>query len=414
MNPGQHGGSPSVGEPWTLTARWVFPADRPPLADGVVTIQGDKLVAVEPRGARTADVNLGNAAILPGLVNAHTHLDLSGAAGGSPPTDDFSRWLRQVVSFRVARSEEQVQADIRAGLAQCLRHGITLLGDIASGGTSWATLTQASIRAVVFYELLGLPFERARAAAAAAILWLDGHDATPTCRAGLSPHAPYSVSAVLFATAADLARRRKLALAVHLAESRDELALLGPDHRGPFVDFLKELGVWEPRELVASPEMVFDLCAPARPRLFVHGNYLTPPRQGRLRSRYSSLVYCPRTHAAFGHPPHPFREFLKRGMRVVLGTDSLASNPDLDILAEARFVAARHPDLPGETLLRMITLDGAIALGWGEVTGSLTQGKSADLVVLPLPDREDKECHRMIFDSPLPVQRVMFRGQWLN
>ena len=105
---------------------------------------------------------------------------------------------------------------------------------------------------------------------------------------------------------------------------------------------------------------------------------------------------------------------MKRGVRVVLGTDSLASNPDLDILSEARFVAARHPDLPGETLLRMITLDGAIALGWGDVAGSLTPGKSADLVVLPLPDREDKECHLGIFDSPLPVQRVMFRGQWLN
>ncbi|MCI0681559.1 MAG: amidohydrolase family protein [Gemmataceae bacterium] len=398
--------------PWTMTARWIFPADQPPLAGGVVTIGDDKIVAVEPADSRKADVDLGNAAILPGLVNAHTHLDLSGAAGACPPTNDFTQWLRQVIRFRGGRSLEEVEADIRAGLAECLSHGATLLGDVAASGSSWNALARESIRAIVFYELLGLPYERALASTAAAIFWLDEHEATPTCRAGLSPHAPYSVSAALLATAADLARRRKLPLAVHLAESPDELSLLGPDHRGPFVDFLKELGVWEPGELVASPEMVFDLCAPARPRLFVHGNYLTPPRRGRARSRHSSLVYCPRTHAAFGHPPHPFREFLKRGVRVVLGTDSLASNPDLDILAEARFVAARHPDLPGETLLRMITLDGAIALGWGDVTGSLTPGKSADLVALPLPEREEEDPYRLVFDSELAVQRVCFRGNW--
>jgi cytosine/adenosine deaminase-related metal-dependent hydrolase len=407
----QHG-APSSGSPWTLTARWVFPADGPPLANGVVTIQGDTIAAVEPAEARGAEVNLGNAAFLPGLVNAHTHLDLSGAGGACPPTTDFTRWLRQVIAFRVGRSAEQVQTDIRAGLTQCVRHGVTLVGDIAAGGSSWTALTQASIRAVVFHELLGLSYERALAAMADAILWLDEHAVTPTCRAGLSPHAPYSVSAALFATAADLARRRKLPLAVHLAETEDELSLLAPDHRGPFVDFLKELGVWEPRELVASPEMVFDLCAPAKPRLFVHGNHLTPLRRGRVRSRHSSLVYCPRTHAAFGHPRHPFREFLKRGMRIVLGTDSLASNPDLDILAEARFVAAHHPDLPGETLLRMITLDSAIALGWGEVTGSLTPGKSADVVVLGLPDQEEQDPYRLVFDSASPVQRVCFRGTW--
>src|SRR5439155_6487571 len=98
----------------------------------------------------------------------------------------------------------------------------------------------------------------------------------------------------------------------------------------------------------------------------------------------ASVVYCPRTHAAFGHAPHPFREFLARGVRVALGTDGLSSNPDLDILAEARFLHRKHPDLPGATLLRMLTLFGAEALGWAGETGSLEPGKAADLVVLPL------------------------------
>src|SRR5205085_8085675 len=109
--------------------------------------------------------------------------------------------------------------------------------------------------------------------------------------------------------------------------------------------------------------------------LLIHANYL---RTETPIDERATIVYCPRTHAAFGHPPHPFREFLARGVRVALGTDSLASNPDLDLLAEARFVHARHPDVPGATLLRMATLNGAEALSFADVTGSLIPGKSAD------------------------------------
>ena len=148
--------------------------------------------------------------------------------------------------------------------------------------------------------------------------------------------------------------------------------------------------------------------AGARTRqLFVHGNYLA--RDTAIRPR-DTLVYCPRTHAAFGHAPHPFRHFLARGVRIALGTDSLASNPDLDLLAEARFLHRLHPDLPGDELLRLATLSGAEALGWADQTGSLEVGKSADLVVLPLPEREDADPHSLLFASTLPVRPVLFRG----
>jgi cytosine/adenosine deaminase-related metal-dependent hydrolase len=126
----------------------------------------------------------------------------------------------------------------------------------------------------------------------------------------------------------------------------------------------------------------------------------------------ATIVYCPRTHAAFGHPPHPFRDFLKRGIRVALGTDSLASNPDLNILAEARFVHERHPDVDAAALLRMITLSGAEALGWQEQTGSLSPGKSADLAIVPLPERDSADAHHLVLESELPVTSTLFRGQW--
>src|SRR5262249_1272892 len=112
------------------------------------------------------------------------------------------------------------------------------------------------------------------------------------------------------------------------------------------------------------------------------------------------------------HPPHPFRDFLARGVRVALGTDSLASNPDLDMLAEARFVHRRYPDVSGATLLRMATLAGAEALGWADETGSLEPGKSADLVMLPLSGKEEDDPHRLIFDSDVPDRAVLWRGRW--
>jgi aminodeoxyfutalosine deaminase len=389
-------------EPWTLQARWVFPGDAAPLPGGLVTILGDRIAAVEPDGTQTPDADLGSAAILPGFVNAHAHLDLSDARGQFPPSPDFVAWLREVPRHRLQQTPEQIEAAIRSGLAEAQRFGTTLLGDISSGGRSWPILAAASMRAVVFHELLGLTPERAFQACREAFDWFGDHSETSTtCSSGLSPHAPYSFREEMLPLVS--ANQR---LAIHLAESAAEAELL-ERHSGPFVPFLIERGVWEPSGLARSFAQILESTSAAANALYIHGNYLSP--EARIPP-HGTIVYCPRTHAAFGHPPHPFRDFLKRGVRVALGTDSLASNPDLDILAEARFIAATYPDLPGATLLRMLTLSGAEALGRADVTGSLTPGKSADLVVLPLPDRDDSDPHRLVFESSLPVQQVMFRG----
>src|SRR5262249_16430167 len=154
------------------------------------------------------------------------------------------------------------------------------------------------------------------------------------------------------------------------------------NHSGPLVDFLKKLGVWDEHGLTNLSELL-QLFRDVPAVALAHGNNLdltqVPPG--------SSVVYCPRTHAYFGRSPHPFRDFMAQGVRVALGTDSLASNPDLDLLAEARFLHEIYPDFPGEGLLHMATLAGAETLGWRDETGSLTPGKSADIVAVPLADR---------------------------
>src|SRR5262249_18773017 len=156
-----------------LRARWVFPVSAPPLADGVVTIEGNRIIGVERAGGRRVDTDLGNVALLPGLVNAHSHLDLTGMRGLAPPSPDFVGWLRQVIAHRRSRTPEQVQADIRAGLADCLRFGTTLLGDISGDGSSWDVLAGAPLRAVVYREILGLTRERAAGALDTIHTWLE-------------------------------------------------------------------------------------------------------------------------------------------------------------------------------------------------------------------------------------------------
>jgi cytosine/adenosine deaminase-related metal-dependent hydrolase len=397
---------------WSLRARWVFPVAAPPLENGSVTVEGERIAAVGAAGARKPGVDLGDAAVLPGLVNAHTHLDLSGFRQPVPFAGDFTAWLGAVVAHRRGRPPEQVAADVRAGLAQSLARGVTLLGDISAQGSSWPALAGAPIRSVVFYELLGLPGDRAGRAWADALAWVRDHPATDTCRPGLSPHAPYSVRASLFRACAALAGARGLPVATHLAETAAEAELLAR-HAGPFADFLRGLGAWEPAGLVPDAAAVLRQSAAVPRLLLAHGNYLDP---AALLPPGATVVYCPRTHAHFGHPPHPFRALLARGARVALGTDSLASNPDLDVLAEARFLHRRDPDFPGDQLLRMATLAGAEALGRAAEAGSLEPGKSADLAVVPLgPEAAaGADPYRRLLAGAEPVRRVLFRGRWVT
>ena len=392
----------------TLTARWVFPVSGPPIPHGIVTICDDLIEAVSESRWCLVDEDLGNAAILPGLVNPHTHLDLSGARGLIPPTDPehFTDWLRAVIAYRRSRSAEEVAADIRTGLAEAMRFGTTLLGDISAEGQSWDALAAAPLRAMVFRELIGLSDERAKAAWSVGKAWHAKKLPAPDTRRGLSPHAPYSARHSLITGLS----RRSICGTIHLAESPAEMELLA--HRsGPFVDFLKSLGVWDPTGLIGDVRSVLTGNRDVGKLLLAHCNYIPLPDVACIGFDMS-VVYCPRTHAAFRHPPHPFRELQARGVRVCLGTDGLTSNPDLDPLAEARFVHRRYPDLPGDVLLTMITFAGAEALGWADKAGCLEPGKSADLVVVPLPDQEAADPHDLLFADHPGDRRTMFRGQW--
>jgi aminodeoxyfutalosine deaminase len=393
-----------------LTARLIIPVDRGPMPGGKVTIAADRIIAVTDRGERSADIDLGNVAILPGLVNAHTHLDLTGLHGRVPPSPDFAGWIRSVVRERRIRQPAQVQQDIATGITSSMEVGTTLLGDIAAGGQSWDQLASAPLRAVVFHEMLGLSKERAQQSFATVCAWLRAHPPRRHTRPGLSPHAPYSVRNSLFEAVARLASAQGLPSTIHLAESSAELELLS-DHRGPFVSFLEEMGIYDPSGLIASPEAILAMKMSASPLLIAHGTYLRSPTG---LGGNGSIVYCPRTHQAFGHAPYPLTGFLASGVRIALGTDSLASNPDLNILEEAKFVRRSHPTVAPDAILRMATLAGAEALGWASETGSLAPGKAASLTVVRVPDRNALDPGELILDDSARVIGVMIDGNWFK
>jgi cytosine/adenosine deaminase-related metal-dependent hydrolase len=409
--------------PLALRARYVFPIDAPPLIDGVLTIAGERIVAVGENLAGRPPLDLGNAAILPGLVNAHTHLEFSdltaplGQRGMSLP-----QWIRQVLAARGPRQDSA--AAIRRGLHECLAAGTTALGDIVTSGWSPpATRADESyddgiashenVHVTLFRELIGLSPERAQTALTAAEQHLDAWQGVPGFLPGLSPHAPYTVHPDLLRRAVELARQRRCPLAMHVAESREELELLAAG-TGPLAELLKERGVWKP-DLFGRRRVVEILHAlAAAPRaLVIHGNYLAAEDVEVLTAEAArlTLVYCPRTHAYFGHEAYPLARLLAAGVQMALGTDSRASNPDLSLLAEMRCVAERHPGVSPAKILELGTLAGARALGLERDVGSLAPGKLANLAIVQISGAHAAEPHALLFDSAARVVQTWFHGR---
>ena len=231
---------------------------------------------------------------------------------------------------------------------------------------------------------------------------------------GVSPHAPYTVRWDALRRIGQLSASARVPLAMHVAESPDELELLR-DHRGPLRELLEQLEVWDPSAFPPGLQLLdrLQVLATAHRALAIHGNYLTAEELRFLAEHRDriALVYCPRTHAFFGHDNYPLAEILRAGLRLAIGTDSRASSPDLSVLAELRQAARSHPELPPEAILRMGTLSGACALGLGDRVGSLRAGKQADLVAVSLPESASDDPYAFLHDPACRVVRVYKSGR---
>ncbi len=396
---------------FALRARYVFPVDRPAIENGVVTIEDGRIADLGKNSDVSQVIDLGDVALLPGFVNCHTHLEFSDRNKPlGKPGIRLVDWIRLVIAER-GRSVSVPDQVFAKGLHESLSYGVTTIGEISQGAASIERecFGESSPSLTYYLEVIGFSRARADSAYAATLEKLETLAANVTGRIGISPHAPYTVSPGLISRLMALAIEREMPVAMHLAESAEELQLLETGG-GPFQELLDERSMWDPEAIPRGTRPLDYLreIAKAPRSLVIHGNYLADEEHDFLAANRErmSLVFCPRTHAYFQHPPYPLVELLKKNVRVVLGTDSRASNPDLNLLDEMRTVVRLAPQVHPDVILRMGTLDGAEGLG-NRAVGSLSPGKRADLVAIPVAGASgtpEEALEAILTGSELPNQ----------
>jgi cytosine/adenosine deaminase-related metal-dependent hydrolase len=337
-------------------------------------------------GSRVFD--WGTAVILPGLVNAHTHLELTHLQNRLLQFDSFTDWISQLINQRRPWTQEKFLSSASEGFRLSLASGTTLVGDITSSGIGSDAMRDEGPRRVVFEETVAFLPAQAGDALAKLRLRFAGANPDVTLMQGVSPHAPYSVSPELYKRAAEFARHKGMLLATHAAETREEIQLL-LEGTGDFRDFLGSRDLlppdWKPPGL--PPVLYLDSLGVLGPFCsLIHCNYLDEESMERILRTGCSVVYCPRSHGFFGHANHPVRKLLDLGINVALGTDSLASNSSLSMIDEMRFLFKARKDIKPEEILRLATVNGASALCPGGSLGRLGCGYLADITIVEIPE----------------------------
>ncbi|MCI0342864.1 MAG: amidohydrolase family protein [Planctomycetales bacterium] len=373
-----------------LTSRWAIPLPGFLWRGAHVAWSGPRFRAARhgpvPGSETEAPRDLGDVLLLPGLVNAHAHLELTSFRGAVPYGEGFSDWIWRLTMRKRETTEAEWRASAREAVEQSVAAGTAAIGDVLSVDALAGPLCGSGLRGVLVLETLGASPDRATAAAGLLPARLAAGDATPGSLAiGLSPHSPYAAGPELLAAARDLAAREGRRLAIHVGETEDEVRFCVSGD-GPVAERMRRFGV-EPATIPPPrqhPVLYLRALGLLGPRtLCIHGNFLDEEELDAIARSGAAVAYCPRSHAFFGHPPHPVKELRARGIPVALGTDSLASNETLSILDEMRFLARSRSDLGPKEILEMATRDGARALGIG--AGILDPGAPADLTAVALP-----------------------------
>ena len=402
-----------------LRSRIVLPITGPPIEDGVVRIREDEVLAVGASGdvasrSSEATCDLGDVVLLPGLVNAHCHLDYTDMAGLISPQKSFANWIRAIVALKASWSYSEFAQSWIHGARMLLQSGTTTVADVEAVPELLPEAWQLGpLRVISFREMISLKWnpETQRQFEAQMASWAQ----LPHFQAGLSPHALYTTTAGLLRRAREIARENDWLLMTHIAESEEELHMFR-DGSGPLSDWL---GPQRDRMDIAkgTPVQVAAACGYLGDNLLaVHANYLECEDVRLLAESGVSVVHCPRSRAYFEHRRFPFEELSRAGVNICLGTDSLASvckprtgTVRLSMFDEMRTFAKFYPEVNPETVLCMATVNGARALR--QPAGKIAPGAKADLIAVPFIGAGG-DAAEVVVNFEGDVAASMINGQW--
>lgn len=410
--------------PLILRARAVLPIRLPPIANGAVVIAGNRIAAVgcwsDLRARFSGPVHdLGEVALLPGLVNAHCHLDYTHMAGRFPPQKSFCDWIKLITTEKAHWTFSDFAASWIEGAKMLLRTGTTAVGDIEAVPELLPDVWNATpLRVISFLEMTGVRSRKDPETILHEAVGRMDSLAPHRCHAALSPHAPYSTTPRLMEGTAALARKRKLRVATHVAESATEFEMF-QHARGEMFDWLRrnertmtDCGGVSPVQLLARHRALTSNL------LAIHVNYLAPGDAQLLAKNQVNVIHCPRSHDYFQHQEFPYRALTRAGVNPCLGTDSLATvrrhprrDLELNMFLEMRAFAKKHPDVPARTILRMATINGARALGLSGKVGELRPNAFADLIALPCREKL-ADIYEDVVHYPGNVTASMIGGDW--
>jgi cytosine/adenosine deaminase-related metal-dependent hydrolase len=391
-----------------IRSRLVVPMDGNPIENGAVAVAGGRIVSVgrfeDVKAERNGEVlDLGEQILLPGLINAHCHLDYTMLRGKIPPSQSFSDWIRAINAEKAKLTPKDYVASINQGFAEAQRFGTTTIVNL----TAFSELISAieePIRTWWFGELIDVRNpDQARRIVDHAVESLR-----PAKHWGLAPHAPFTASGALYARCEEVARQEKILATTHLAESREEMQMFH-DADGPAFDFLKSIG--RPMEDCGGKtplEYLLQVAVLDENWIVAHLNELTEGDFDLLaRSRKFHIAHCPRSHTFFEHAPFALKKLRALGFNICLGTDSLASNSSLSLFSEMRELLGKEPWISSREILEMATVNAAHALGQAHSLGKIRPGFSADLIAIAaVPSGTDLFDAIVTFEGVVPWMMV--------
>ena len=379
-----------------IRARKLLPITSQPIDYGAIVIQGSKIIAlgkekvILKKYPAEKVVDLENRLVMPGLINAHTHLELSQLKGKIGERREFFDWIIELVETRRRLGTKNLEHAVRSSLIELLTSGTTCVGDISSTEAALPMLAKSGLRAVAFLEVLG-PEEQKSEQIFEALKKRLGKlkDLSNLITPGVSPHSAYSVSPLLINKISGYTSDNSLPVQIHLSETAHERLYVN-GKSSDLDGYLEHFG-WKgiKKEKSKSP-LGFLNQSGLNNFTAVHCVHPSGPDIKLMCKNGISCVFCPRSNYFLGVGKAPVEDMAQAGINLAIGTDSLASNIDLDLWEEMRF-AYLVSRLPARKLIEMATLNGARALGLERITGSLEPGKAADLIAVNTDAAKEKD-----------------------